>query len=73
MKLNEVKGLKILVLNDITDGSLKDRLSSFGFVSGAKLMIQSRIKGMMLVKVLNSTYAINDFLAEKFLVEQINE
>ena len=72
MKLNEVIGLKILILIEITDESLKERLSSFGFETGTKVEILSRIKGMFLVKVLNSVYAINDVLAEKILVEHVN-
>lgn len=69
MKLNEINELKTLTLKDIENESLKQRLSSFGFVEGAKIEIKSRTKGMFLIKVLNSTYAINDALAEKFWVE----
>ena len=70
MKLNEVCGSKTLILKGVEDEGLSKRLSSFGFLVGTKIEIQSRIKGMFLIRVLNSTYAINDNLAAKILVEQ---
>ena len=70
MKLNEVCDSKKLILKGVEDEGLSKRLSSFGFLVGTKIEIQSRIKGMFLIRVLNSTYAINDNLAEKILVEQ---
>ena len=70
MRLNQITKNAVLKIADITDEQERIRLADFGFIKGATIKIISKSKGMYLLKLNNSLYAINDFLASHFVVEE---
>lgn len=70
MRLNQITKNAVLKIADITDEQERIRLADFGFIKGATIKIISKSKGMYLLRLNNSLYAINDFLASHFVVEE---
>ena len=70
MRLIDVNNLKKLKIVEISDANLVYRLNDFGFIKEAEIEILSRTKGMYLIRVSNSVYAINDCLARIINVEE---
>ena len=70
LRLNQITENVVLKISDITDEQERIRLADFGFIKGATIKIISKSKGMYLLRLNNSLYAINDFLASHFVVEE---
>ena len=70
MLLNEIKEKNIFKITEISKKAEVDRLSDLGFSVGASLSVLSITKGMFLVQIKNSVYAINDILAGLIAVEK---
>lgn len=71
MKLSEVNKKCSLRILEIVDANYDSRLADYGFIVGEAIEIVSLSKGMMMVRVLNSLYAINLEMAEIILVEKV--
>lgn len=71
MKLSEVNKKCSLRILEIVDANYDSRLADYGFIVGETIEIVSLSKGMMMVRVLNSLYAINLEMAEIILVEKV--
>ena len=72
MLLNEIKEKNIFKITEISKKAEVDRLSDLGLSVGASLSVLSITKGMFLVQIKNSVYAINDILAGLIAVEKCN-
>lgn len=70
MLLNEIKEKNIFKITEISKKAEVDRLSDLGLSVGASLSVLSITKGMFLVQIKNSVYAINDILAGLIAVEK---